>query len=147
MIRIERTVSVDRPVGEVAKYLSDFRTTEQWDPHTVRCSREDTGPVAVGSRFTNVQRIGPVRSSFEYHVVDLDPGRSIRLASSSSSVDLTDTMTFTGDENRAEVTYVAELELKGPARFAEPVMRRLMNRIGDEGARGMAEALYRLPTA
>lgn len=147
MIRIERTISVDRPVDEVAKYLSDFRTTEQWDPHTVRCSREDTGPIAVGSRFTNVQRIGPVRSSFDYHIVELEPGRSIRLVSSSSSVDLTDTMTFTGDDRRAQVTYVAEVQLKGAARFAEPIMRRLMNRIGDEGARGMSEALSRLPAA
>ena len=145
MIRIERSVTVDRPVDEVAKYLSDFRTTEQWDPHTSECSREDTGPIHVGSRFTNKQRIGPLRSSFDYRVVDLEPGRSITLKSDTRTLELTDTMQFSGDDRRTSVTYVAELKLKGVTRFAEPVMRKMMNKLGDDGARGMTEALQRLP--
>jgi carbon monoxide dehydrogenase subunit G len=147
VIRVERTVTVDRPVDEVAKYLSDFRTTEQWDPHTARCEREDTGPLGVGSRFVNTQRIGPLRSKYTYEITEFEPGRRVVLHSKSGSADLTDSMSFAGDANRSSVTYVAEVQLKGVARAGEPLFRLLMNRLADDGARGMKDALHRLPTA
>ena len=147
MIRIERTITVDRPVDEVAKYLSDFRTTSQWDPHTASCEREDTGPLGIGSRFVNKQKFGPMRSSYTYEVSDYEPGRAITLQSRSGMADLTDSMRFAGDERRTTVTYVAEFDFKGLARRAEPVLKPLINKIADDGARGMTAALKRLPMA
>jgi carbon monoxide dehydrogenase subunit G len=145
MIRIERTVTVDRPVDEVAKYLSDFRTTSQWDPHTASCEREDTGPLGVGSRFVNKQKFGPVRSSYTYEVSEYEPGRGITLRSTSTIANLTDSMQFSGNEQRTTVTYVAQFEFKGIARSAEPVLKPLIDKIADDGARGMEAALRRLP--
>jgi carbon monoxide dehydrogenase subunit G len=146
MIRIERTVTVARPVAEVAHYLSDFRTTEQWDPHTASCTREDTGPLAVGSRFVNQQKLGPLRPSFTYEVIDYEPGESITLHSESRSADLTDSMAFADSDGGTTVTYTAQFEFKGVTRFAEPLLKPMLNKIGDEGAAGMEAALKRLPT-
>lgn len=138
-------MTVHRPLHEVAKYLSDFRTTEQWDPHTASCSRTDTGPLGVGSRFVNKQKIGPVRSSFNYEVSDFEPNRRITLRSHSGSADLTDTMRFEGDDTNTTVTYVAEFEFKGLVRRVEPLLEKMLNKIADDGARGMESALQRLP--
>lgn len=147
MIRVERTVTVARPVDEVAKYLSDFRTTSQWDPHTASCEREDTGPLGVGSRFVNKQRIGPLRSSYTYEVSEFEPGRRITLRSHNGMADLTDSMYFAGDAQDTTVTYVAEFDFKGLARAAEPIFKPLINKLADDGAKGMNEALRRLPDA
>jgi len=146
MIRVERTVTVDRPVDEVAKYLSDFRTTAQWDPHTASCERTDTGPLGVGSRFVNKQKIGPLRSSYTYEVREFVPGKHIELQSRSGMADLTDSMYFTGNDAQTTVTYVAQFDFRGLARAAEPVLKQLLNKIADDGARGMNEALQRLPS-
>jgi carbon monoxide dehydrogenase subunit G len=147
MIRLERTISVARPVDEVAKYLSDFRTTEQWDPHTASCEREDTGPLRVGSRFVNKQKIGPMRSSYTYEISEFDPGHRITLRSHTGAAELTDSMQFDGDDKKARVTYTAEFRFKGIARAAEPILKPLLSRIADDGARGMTDALQRLPAA
>ena len=147
MIRVERTVTVARPLNEVAKYLSDFRTTVQWDPHTASCERQDAGALGVGSRFVNKQKIGPVRSSYTYEVSEYEPDRRITLQSHSGSADLTDTMCFEGDDATTRVTYIAEFRFKGLARAAEPILKPLLNKIADDGARGMSDALQRLPEA
>lgn len=46
---IARTVTVDPPVDQVFRYLSAFTTTGEWDPGTVRTTREE-GDGGVGTR-------------------------------------------------------------------------------------------------
>jgi len=31
-VRLQRTVTVQKPLGKVFAYLSDFTTTTEWDP-------------------------------------------------------------------------------------------------------------------
>jgi hypothetical protein len=59
MIAIRRRIEADRPVEQVADYLSDFTTTAAW-VHTVSCTRLDSGPLRIGSEFDNVQRVASV---------------------------------------------------------------------------------------
>jgi len=146
VITIERTVRAQRPVDEVSHYLSDFRTTAQWDPHTHKCTRTDSGPLGVGSQFANTQKFGPLRSTLHYRVEDYQPGRSIKLMSSSSLLTATDTMRFDPTpDGGTQVTYTAQFEFAKPAKAMEPVLRRVLEKVGDDGAAGMEKALQRLP--
>jgi hypothetical protein len=70
MTATSRTVIVDRPVDKVAAYLSDFSTSAEWDPHTVTCRRLDAGPLGVGARFENVQKVMGRESPLTYEVTD-----------------------------------------------------------------------------
>ena len=54
-MKIVRTVATDRPMAEVFAYLSDFTSTEEWDPGTLRTTRE-SGDGGVGTRYRNVSR-------------------------------------------------------------------------------------------
>jgi hypothetical protein len=49
MTTVSRTFTVDAIPGVVVPYLADFGHAEQWDPGTVSCTRNDSGPVQVGS--------------------------------------------------------------------------------------------------
>jgi carbon monoxide dehydrogenase subunit G len=146
VIEVTRSVETSTPVELVASYLSDFTTTASWDPHTRSCRRIDDGPVALGSEFDNVQRIGPLRSTFRYRVTQFDPGQLIVLESDSSSLHATDMMTFATAPAGTTVTYTARFELKGLARLGEPVLRRFMNKIADDGAAGLRRSLESLAT-
>lgn len=146
MIEIVRRVQTDHPVQQVAAYLSDFSTTAAWDPHTVSCERLDAGPLATGSEFENVQRVGPRRSTFRYRVRDYQPGRFIQLHSSGRLMSLTDTMRFEATPGGGtEVIYTALFELKGPLKLSEPLMRRSLGRLCDDGAAGIRRTLQQLP--
>ncbi|MFF0270923.1 SRPBCC family protein [Kribbella sp. NPDC004536] len=50
MIVIEREVAVAAPLERVFDYLSDFTSTEEWDPGTVRTSLV-SGNGGVGTTF------------------------------------------------------------------------------------------------
>lgn len=146
MITVRRTVTANVAIDRVAPYLSDFATTERWDPHTARCRRLDDGPVRVGSTFENVQRLGPLRPRFTYRVERYEPERAIVLHSESRSLDATDMMEFEERDGprgsrQTVVTYTATFDLKGPARAAAPLFKRLVNRLADDGAAGMRAAL------
>ena len=142
MIEIIRQVETRAPREIVAPFLTDFTTTAEWDPHTQACSAVGDGPVAVGREYDNVQRIGPMRSRFRYRVREFEPGRRIVLASESSLLAATDAMEFADRAGGGtRVTYTARFRLKGVARLGAPVLQRLVNRIGDDGAAGMRRRL------
>jgi hypothetical protein len=148
MITVRRTVVVPAPLDRVAPYLSDFSTTERWDPHTARCTRLQDEAVHVGSTYRNVQKVGPFRPGFTYRVVRHEVEKLIALRAESRSVVSTDTLEFAEqtDERgglQTVVTYTAVLEPKGVARVLEPLLARMMERFADDGAAGMRDTLVR----
>lgn len=149
MITVQRSVESGHPVSLVARYLCDFTSTAQWDPHTVKCVQVGDGPVAAGTEYDNTQRIGPARTTLRYRVTDFDPGRSITLRSSSSwALDSTDQMTFDDrGPDGTRVTYTATLRLKGIAALGEPILRRAMPKIADDAAVSLRSALAALPAS
>ncbi|MFM9735927.1 SRPBCC family protein, partial [Streptomyces niveiscabiei] len=52
-MRINRTIETDTPLTEVFSYLSDFRSTNDWDPGTVETTRT-SGDGGVGTIYHNV---------------------------------------------------------------------------------------------
>lgn len=140
-----RTVAVPRPLPQVAAYLSDFTTAAEWDPHTVSCTRLDDGPLAVGARFENVQRLAGHDSTLVYTVTEYEPGERIVLEGGNDTVHSRDEMVFVETaDGGTEVTYTVDIELTGAAKLAQPAMPLAMKKIADEGADGMRETLLRL---
>jgi len=56
MPTIERTITADTPLEHVWAYLTDFVTTEEWDPPTVSTTLV-SGDGDVGSVYKNVSKI------------------------------------------------------------------------------------------
>lgn len=144
MITVERSVDSDHAVAVVSAYLSDFTTTATWDPHTRSCTRLDDGPLREGTRFDNTQQLGPLRTTLRYTVQTYEPGRQIVLVSRSRALHATDRMRFEERGSGTRVVYTAQFDLRGAARLAEPLLRRVMDSVADDGAAGMRRALAAL---
>jgi uncharacterized protein YndB with AHSA1/START domain len=56
MPKIERTMTVQKPLDQVWAYLTDFTNTEEWDPPTVSTTRI-SGDGGVGTVYRNVSKI------------------------------------------------------------------------------------------
>jgi carbon monoxide dehydrogenase subunit G len=140
-----RTVTVARPLPVVAAYLSDFSRSAEWDPHTVSCRRLDDGPLEVGARFENVQRLAGRESTLNYVVTEYDPDNRLVLEGGSDAVRTRDEMVFvsTADGGTA-VTYTVEVELHGLMAAGTPLLPAVMKKIADEGADGMRARLMSL---
>lgn len=143
MKTIERTVTVNKPAHLVWDYLSDFRSTNDWDPGTKETTRV-SGDGGVGTVYKNISEFGGREVELTYTVTDVTPGSSITLVGETKALTSTDTITVTGSEARAEVTYRAEFEFHGVSRLAEPFMGLPLKKLGDDAAKSMERELEKL---
>lgn len=143
-MRLERTVTTDRPVEKVFGYLSDFTTTTEWDPGTVRTTRT-SGDGGVGTVYRNVSRFAGRETELDYTVVELEENQRVALEGRNKTVTAHDLMTFTGTPTGGtEVRYVADFDFGLLTPVLGIVLRPLFKKLGDEAEKGMAEALARL---
>lgn len=148
MPTIERTVDTTAPPESVWAYLSDFSTTTEWDPGTVRTVRV-SGNGGVGTTYENTSEFNGRVTELVYTVVEHREPDRIVLRGQGEQVVATDTITLTPLGTGTRVHYRAELTFTGPLRFVEPLLGlplldRPFRKLGDEAERGLREALARL---
>ena len=56
MKRWEKSITVSAPIDNVFAYVSDFSRHGEWSGNELQISREDGGPVGVGSTFSTVAK-------------------------------------------------------------------------------------------
>ena len=142
-MKLERTVLTQADPEKVFAYLSDFTTTTEWDPGTVRTERV-SGDGGVGTTYRNVSKFLGRESELTYTVITLETPRTIALRGENATVVAHDTMQVRPDGGGTRVTYTADFAFKGVARFVAPLLRPALNRLGDHAEEGLAEALGRL---
>ncbi|TDO56072.1 polyketide cyclase/dehydrase/lipid transport protein [Kribbella sp. VKM Ac-2571] len=143
MIVIQRDVSVATTPEHAFDYLADFRTTEEWDPGTVRTVLLQ-GDGGEGTTYRNTSRFKGRETELTYVVEEYARPDRIVLRGENRTIVSRDTMTFRSEGHLTRVTYRAEFQLKGLARLTEPFLRRSFERLGDEAEEGLRNALGRL---
>ncbi len=142
-MKIQRTVTVDQPVEKVFAYLSDFTTTTEWDPGTVRTVRQ-SGDGGVGTSYHNTSKFAGRETELVYVVEAVEPHRRFALRGENKTLVAHDTMEFTGGADSTTVTYTGDFAFKGLTRFVAPLLAPAIKKLFDDGAKGMREALSRL---
>ena len=142
MARYLATLESPRSQEDVFAYLSDFSTTREWDPGVAEAERLDDGPIAIGSRFNVVAEFMGRKTRLVYAVVAYDAPHSITLRGDNATVVSLDTIAFEPTATGGtRVSYDADLTLKGPLGFGDPLLKLVFSRIGDRAVAGLREAL------
>lgn len=147
-MRLRITVTVDKPLDTVFSYLSDFTTTTEWDPGTVKTIRT-SGDGGFGTEYANTTTFAGRETQLTYVVQELVPNQRIALRGENKTVIAHDTMTFRevasgASATSTEVTYTADFTFKGLTRLYAPFLKPAFKRLGDEAETGMTAALARL---
>ena len=140
MTTVSRTFTVTPPPGVVIDYLKDFGNAEQWDPGTEKCTRLDSGPVQVGSRWHNESRIAGVSTELTYELTELTDERIV-LVGRNETATSTDTITVRPHAQGSEVTYEAVIEMSGAAKLAAPLVKVVFEKIGNDTEDDMTQVL------
>ena len=143
MSSVERTLTVDQPIEKVWAYLSDFRTTEEWDPPTVRTERV-SGDGGIGTRYHNVSKMLGSEQDVEYVVTDYVENSRLQLRGDAGSVNLLDTITLERSGSGTSVTYHAEFTPVGAAKLVEPLLPAGLKVLADRVASSLEERLQQL---
>ncbi len=72
MNRWERSITINVPADTVFEYVSDFTRHGEWGGHGLAVTRDDDGPIAVGSKFsTTAKQFGTQREHST--ITDMNP--------------------------------------------------------------------------
>ncbi len=143
MVNVSRTFVVDKPVDVVVAYLADFGNAEQWDPGTQSSTRQDSGPVQVGSSWANVSKILGRETDLTYRLERLEANR-VTLVGRNDTATSTDDITVRPSGSGSEITYESTVDLHGLAKLGTPVMKLEMERLGRATERQLIEAINAL---
>jgi carbon monoxide dehydrogenase subunit G len=143
MVSVERVMTVQKPLDTVVEYLKDFARTESWDPGTMFCTRQDTGPIREGSAWRNRSQFRGRETELDYELVRLEPAH-LTFVGRNKTATSTDDLTFEPSGDQTVITYRADVSFHGVAKLAGPFLRGEFERLGDEVADRMPKVLEAL---
>ncbi|MGI5506939.1 SRPBCC family protein [Lentzea sp. CA-135723] len=141
-VDVERTFTVATTPESVTEYLRDFSRTEQWDPGTVTCTRLDTGPVAVGSRWRNVSQFLGRKTELVYELTR-DDTTGLQFVGRNDTATSTDDISITPGPTpgTTRIGYHAHVEFNGLAKLGAPVAKLAMEKLGTDTERSLIRVL------
>jgi hypothetical protein len=144
MARYVASVTTPLPPAEAFDYLADFSSVAEWDPGVVRATALDPEPRRLGARFEVVARFLGREVPLEYRTVEIEAPDRVVLRAQTATVVSLDTISFRPmPAGGTEVTYDADLRLRGPLRLADPLLALAFRRVGDRARDGLEQALRR----
>lgn len=145
MIVVERTFTVTAVPAVVLDYLKDFAHTQDWDPATRHARRTGAGPLVPGATWLAATRILGITAELTWTLIAAEPHRLI-FGGRNEGATRTDTIRLRPVAGGTEVAYRVDLEMHGLAKLAGPAIRFQFEKLGTQGAAGLAEVLNRLTT-
>ncbi|KAA1423343.1 polyketide cyclase [Mumia zhuanghuii] len=141
MVAVSRTFTVDTPLPIVFAYLSDFTTTEQWDPGTVETTRL-SGDGGVGTRYRNVSKFLGKSVELTYETTRLEPQAVFEVTGRNDSVTTQDHMVFAAVGEGTQVSYTADFAFHGVVgKIPDAVLRIPLERLAEKTVRTMRGTL------
>ena len=141
MARYRATIDTPREREDVFVYISDFSTTQEWDPGVVEAERCSEAAVGEGTEFRLVAEFLGRKTALTYRIVEYDPPHAVTFRGENATVISNDRITFDAVGEGTRITYDAELLLKGPLRLADPLLGLAFNRVGDRALAGLKHKL------
>lgn len=139
----ERNVYAKQPIEKVWRFLSDFTTTEQWDPPT-RTTERVRGDGGVGTVYHNVSQVLGRDKDITYTVVAHEAPHRLQLRGDAGRVQFLDTIELQPLAEEVRVRYTVEYTLTGPAKLATPLAKKGMDKVADDAAEQMTKVLAEL---
>lgn len=146
MARYCTTVSSPAPADQVYEYLADFSSIAQWDPG-VSAARRVSGQAGHAGAIYRVttSNLG-IALPLDYEILEAIPpmdGFAGRIVVEAQTRDFRsyDVITVTPTAHGCEVTYDADLALKGIRRPFDPFLRVAFKVIGDRARNGLQQAV------
>lgn len=141
MIRVDASATIDRPVEDVAHYLTDIERMTEWTDMTAS-RRLTEGPTKDGTKAYAEVAMGPVKLGWTYEIQDVDTNGGFAfktITRNALGMDGSIRLTPNGPD-ATNVDYHVEILTRGLLRVLEPLLR-------SEMARNEAGELERLKAA
>jgi carbon monoxide dehydrogenase subunit G len=129
VIRVDTSAKVDRPVEDVARYVSDIERMSEWTDMTVSRRLTD-GPTREGTKAYAEVALGPIKLGWTYVIEDIDPtgGFAFKtITRNALGMDGSIRLTEAGPA-ATTIDYHVDIHTRGVLRVLEPLLRGDMSR-------------------
>jgi carbon monoxide dehydrogenase subunit G len=127
-MRIESSITINRPAEDIWEYLIDFEKNKMWNPATVDMRLTSEGPLRKGSTYVWVGQFLGRHIESNTEVTEFEPGRNFSYKIVSGPFPGTASTTLEPAEGGTRVTIRSEGDMGGFFKLAEPVMARMSKR-------------------
>jgi len=141
MITLKENITVYRPINEVFKYVSDFRSIAEWDPGVTEALKTTPGWAGVGSAYRLKLRYGLLSIKMTYKIKEFEPNHKVVLEGKGQSFSAVDTIIFTTHGKGTRIEYRADFRFQGMASKIAPFLTGVFRRIGKKSISGLEKAL------
>ena len=86
MARYRATIDTPRERDDVFAYISDFSTTQEWDPGVVEAERLKEAAVGEGTEFRLVAEFLGRKTALTYRIVEYDPPHAVTFRGENATV-------------------------------------------------------------
>ena len=127
MLRIEKSVLIDRPVQVVWDFVGDLKNSPDWTRSGSELRQTSEGPVGVGTTIESRRRLfGRDVKSQSLRVVGYEPIREVVFEGSVPLLGHPNMrLSFEPSGGGTRLTRMAELDLAGPLRILQPLLARV----------------------
>lgn len=139
-IVLSKVLDSKRSAAELFSYFSDFTTTNEWDPNTVKTTII-SGDGGVGTKYSNVSTFNGRESSLVYEVIEYQPNHLIRLRGENKTLVAVDTMMIEEVNGFRRFTYEARFTFKGIAKIAAPFLKIAFAKLATDAETGLRKVL------
>jgi uncharacterized protein YndB with AHSA1/START domain len=128
MIRVEHSVTIDRPPSEVFTYMCDADKLPEWQSTALEARWETTGPIAVGSRAVEVRKFLGRRMESRMEVTAFEQDRELSFRVLDGPVQFQVIQKLEAVDGGTRIDVVLEGEPGGFFKLAEPLVARAAKR-------------------
>jgi uncharacterized membrane protein len=127
MIRIQASVTVNRPLEEVFRFMTDNQNALQWQSGLLE-ARVTNDVIGVGKTWVDVVQVLGQRIEIASELTELEPLRTVGFKSTSGPIPLEGRYAFEPDGGGAKVTFTMQGQAGGFFKLAEPIVARSTQR-------------------
>jgi len=135
------TITSPRGAEEVFDYMAKFSNVAEWDPTAAEAGPVDGNEPGEGARFRVLVRWLGREIPLEYTTTVYEPPTRLVLRAENATTVSEDTITIEARDHGCEMTYDAELRLKGAMRLIDPIFGLAFRRLGANAAAGLRREL------
>lgn len=128
MVRIEHSVTIDRPPSEVFEYISDPTNLPEWQSTALEGRMESPGPLGLGARAVEVRKFLGRRMESTMEVIGYEPDRELSFEVVSGPVPFRVSERLSPTTGGTRIDIVLEGEPGGFFKLAEPLVARAAKR-------------------
>ena len=126
--KIERSILIDRPVGEVFNFVHDPRNDASWQTTLIESNQVDDGPLRVGTQIRERRRFLGIQVEMTKEITEFEPTRRSAFKMVAGGAPMSGAYTLESLDGATKLTATGYVEPRGFFKIAEPLFTSMAGR-------------------